>query len=92
MQYQNRHHRRSEACFHSYTSGKRPKKISARPCSTTAFEKWNKWNIRLYSPINTRNITFHFRIGKWNEPPRSRKQKKDRTRQEREPLTHFDTL
>lgn len=64
MQYQNRHHRRSEACFHSYTSRKRPKKISARSCSAASFKKWNKWNIRLYSPINTRNITFHFLIQK----------------------------
>lgn len=92
MQYQNSHHRRSEACFRSYTSGNRPKKYCARPCSTTAFEKRNKWNIRLYSPINAGNIAFHFRIGKWNSPPRRRKQKKGRTRQEREALTHFDTL
>lgn len=73
-------------------SGNRPKKYCARPCSAAALKKWNKWNIRLYSPINMGNIAFHFLLEKWNAPLKSRKRKKDRTRQEKEPLTHFDTL
>ena len=71
---------------------KTSEKNSARSCSAASFEKWNQWNIRLYSPINTGKSTFHFLIQKVEQATRSQKQKKGRTRQEREPLTHFDTL
>lgn len=60
MQYQNSHHRRSEACFRSYTNGNRPKKNFACPPESRKQKRGRTRQERLVPLCST------FAFEKWN--------------------------